>query len=860
MKVPHITITVFRPILIALLLLSASFSTLLAQTDDDETGPNGEGRVEHAAEAAAWHADFINPLHDTNMLVKRQNGLAEFRQMTGTPAMKAASTTSWILVGKSQGINQIGQVSGRGTCLSIGTNGDMYYGVTQGGLWKSTDRGANWVSLSSDWATLAVGGVAVDPKNPLVVYAGTGEAMAALGDTGNTYSVIGPSEGVGVLKSVDGGKNWTVAYPKQGLVTNQMLINPANSNLVYLASTKGVVLGSDSSGVMVWKNVCALNGTTSIVIDPLDPSVIYAAGANSIHKSNDSGKTFRALTISGKAVTMTLAISPANHLKLYVSIDQSNGSRIDSSGDSGHTWHQAFLAKRYAPVDWLTTQGYYANAIAVSPTDANQIVVGGLNVYHSTDGGTTWTDSTNSNSTSSSSRYCHADVHKLVYFGDTLFALSDGGLYHSETFGSRWAHDLNHNLGTFEFVGGDMYPDASGDPSYFVAGAQDNGLNKIQSNQSVWTSIHGGDGGRMFIGQDDGQTVYGTYIEANLYESTDGGSTWLNNGYNMLQGTALGNERAPFYMEFDVSSTSGQNVALVGNKNVYLTTDGFSSDALPVAGPSSSNHIGGVPQCVQFATSDANYMFLGTRNRLVYYSQDQGNTWKKSNDTLGIPSCFATDPTDPSLVYVTTKSLGGGFGGKFYFSTNGGQDWTAPANNNLTTSLNYYAVAASADKIFVGNDYGVLVSTDKGAHWASTAALGFPQCQVMSLRIRSHYLVATTYGRGMYYIDINGVSGASGVTQNANTSSTGNAIAAVYPNPVPSSHAQSTISFSVAEDSRATIGVYDVLGREERVLVNEWATKGQHETIADLSGLASGQHYIVLNTGGSSVTQPVTIQ
>ncbi len=846
----------------AIILGTFGVGKAVAQKEDDESISGGESHVEHAAEAAAWYYDFINPLHDTALLAKRQQGLQEFRQMSGTPAMKAASTSAWIPVGTSQGISGVGQVSGRATCLSIASNGDMYYGVTQGGLWKSVDKGVNWVSLSNDWATLAVGGVAVDPKNSQVVYAGTGESQAALGDPGNVYAVVGPAAGVGVLKSTDGGKNWSVAFAKQGLVTNQMLVNPANSNFVYLACTNGIFTSTDAGAT--WKQTAVLAGTASVVIDPVDPSVLYAAGPNSIRKSNDTGKTFRTLTGHDNGSTITLAMSPADHLKIYASLNygsqSTGGSRIIVSTDSGNTWSVAFYAPRGQAVDYLITQGGYANAIAVSPSDANIVVVGGLNVYKSPDGGTTWSDSSNSNAGSSSSRYCHADVHQLVYFGTTLYALTDGGLYHSETDGARWGHDLNKNLGTFEFAGGDMYSDASGNPSYFVAGAQDNGLNKILSNQSVWDMIHGGDGGRMFIGQDDGKTVYGTYVGAYLYQSTDAGVSWANNGYNILQGTALSTESAPFYMEYDVAPSNSLNVAMVGYSNLYLTTDGFASGITAVAGPRSANKITGAPQSVQFATSDPAYMYLGTRSSRVYFSQDEGSTWTVSTFKGGIPSCFATDPEDPTLVYMTTKTLNGGFGGSFFFSTNGGLDWTAPTNYNLPKTMNDYAVAASKDKIFVGNDYGVLVSTDAGKNWTSTAALGFPQCQVMSLHVRGHYLVATTYGRGMYYIDINGVTGGAGVSNGSASATVNCSIEAVYPNPVSSVTATSSINYSVANDSHATLSVYDLLGREERVLLNEWVSKGEHQAVANLSGLPIGEHYMVLNSGGTSVTKPITIQ
>jgi hypothetical protein len=86
------------------------------------------------------------------------------------------------------------------------------------------------------------------------------------------------------------------------------------------------------------------------------------------------------------------------------------------------------------------------------------------------------------------------------------------------------------------------------------------------------------------------------------------------------------------------------------------------------------------------------------------------------------------------------------------------------------------------------------------------------------------------------------------------------AIQSIYPNPVNVSRAQSTVKFSVADDAHATMAVYDVLGREERVLLNEWSVKGDHQAVVDLSGLPAGQHYIVLTAAGTSITRPITVE
>jgi hypothetical protein len=195
----------------------------------------------------------------------------------------------------------------------------------------------------------------------------------------------------------------------------------------------------------------------------------------------------------------------------------------------------------------------------------------------------------------------------------------------------------------------------------------------------------------------------------------------------------------------------------------------------------------------------------------------------------------------------------------FYISTDTGHTWTAPAKN-LPDGINYYRVAAdSKGNIFAGHDDGVLLSQDGGVTW-SQAANGFPNAWVTSLRIRGHYLVAATYGRGMYYLDINQFSS---VAANQNPSIAGNgfvAIKDIYPSIVTSvASARMNIDYTFSQDMHAKISVFDVLGRQEKVPLNEYTLAGDHSLSADLSGLGPGQHYVVLTGDGYSVTKPFTI-
>jgi hypothetical protein len=86
------------------------------------------------------------------------------------------------------------------------------------------------------------------------------------------------------------------------------------------------------------------------------------------------------------------------------------------------------------------------------------------------------------------------------------------------------------------------------------------------------------------------------------------------------------------------------------------------------------------------------------------------------------------------------------------------------------------------------------------------------------------------------------------------------AITAVYPSIITTSAARTNVDYTLPSGEQTTLAVYDVLGRQERMLVNEWASQGTHEISADLTGLATGQHYLVLTSNGMSVTKPIVIE
>jgi hypothetical protein len=840
-------------------------------------------REDHEEEAAKWLEQYINPTNEANYDSLRLIGYDQLMHMNNRPAMMSTLSSSWMPCATSEQ----GLVSGRGSCIAFSPTGTIYYGVTKGGLWKSTDSGTTWISLSGTWKTLDLAGVAVDPKNQNIVYASTGTSWGGVGGGGD-------ETGIGIYKSVDGGLNWTLLSNSPRCVTTQMEVNPSGSNLVYCAYSGGVSLSNDSGAT--WKSVLSLGGYTTIVFDPNNPAIVYAAGGGDIEKSLDSGHTWASLPSGYPTGTwMVLGISRSSD-SIYLSSGDGNsdantveetGSTLALSTDAGQSW-----TSKSSNINYLGQQGAYANAMAVSPTNPSVVLAGGLDIYASSTGGSNMRQKTVWYDAIGASDYSHADIHVLKYnpFDGRLYALTDGGIYYTKDNGETWSQDMNNTLNTLSFIGGDMAVNSSGGPDFFCAGAQDNGLNAITfgTDPSNYTQIQGGDGGTMFVSPFDGQTVFGTYTNTVLYRSESRGAdnTWdapsdpadprPEFGQNIL-GSAIIKEGAPFYMTYDVWDGDPSVVACCGVSNLYLETGGnIGQDAFPratnVIDPTTnkiipSSAVSGSVVAVNIATSDDDYIYIGTRvgasTGYFYYSTDVGKTWTQSLTSTGaalkftgIPSGITTDPNDATRVFMTITGPGTKH---FYFSTDNGQTWNAPATN--LPALNYHCVAIDASGIlYISNDYSVLRSGDTGKTWYPVAD-GMPLVLITSLQVRGKYLDAATYGRGMYYIDVTQLAplGPSSVATSA-SSTLGIAITAVYPSVVTTSAPRSNVDYTLSGNEQATLAVYDVLGRQERMLLNQFDSQGGHELAADLSGLPTGQHYLVLTAGGNSVTKPIVIQ
>ena len=396
-----------------------------------------------------------------------------------------------------------------------------YIATASGGLWKTTNRGLNFQSVFDDGGSYSLGVVVVDPRNSDVVWLGTGEneAQRAIG------------YGDGVYKSTDAGRTWK----KMGLPNSEhiakIIIDPRNSNTVFVASQGPLFSAGGERGVFkttdggaTWKALLTVSentGATDLDFDPRNPDVMYAATyqrrrntsviiaggpESAIYKTTDAGAHWNKLTAglpTADTGRIALAVSVQKPDTVYALITLAhNMSYFYRSDDAGAHWTKTFdLVERAA----LQDPEYYGEIFA-DPFQYDRVWIMDTVVRVTADGGKTITPA---------GFNVHADNHALVFDpadANHFLEGNDGGLYESYDHGHTWRHFNNIPVTQFYRVSTD-----NGLPFYNIyGGAQDNGSqgtpsrtqNRVGIRAGDWMNTGGGDGFQSRADYADPDTVY----------------------------------------------------------------------------------------------------------------------------------------------------------------------------------------------------------------------------------------------------------------------------------------------------------------------------------------------------------------
>jgi photosystem II stability/assembly factor-like uncharacterized protein len=638
--------------------------------------------------------------------------------------------------------------------------------------------------------------VTLDPRRPDTIWVGTGESN-------NQRSV---SWGDGVYRSDDGGRTWRNMGLKTSEHIGRIVIDPRNSNVVYVAAQgplwsaggeRGLYRTND--GGQTWRQALKISddtGVSDVVLDPSNPDVVLAAAhqrrrhvwtmihggpESALYKSNDGGRTFRKVTIAGGELgRIGLNFSPAQKGLVYASVEGGEGaSGTYRSTNSGESWEKRS--------DTVAQSMYYAKIIP-DPNFAERVYLMDVQVQTSDDGGRTWHNV--------GERSKHVDNHD--YWIDPknsnhILAGCDGGLYESWDRGQLWR--FMANLPVTQFYNVDVDNAA---PIYNVyGGTQDNstlggpsrtrGVNGAQN--ADWFIVTGGDGFVARIDPQDPNWVYG--------ESQYGGLVRLNRktGERTSIKPVEGKGEAPlrFNWESPFIISPHSNTRLYFGASRLLRSDDRGGtwtpvspdltrqadrNLLPVMGKiwapeaiakHQSTDTWGNITAVSESRKKEGLLYVGTDDGLIQVSEDGGKNWRKIDKIAGLPDLSKTGPIgvyvqrlyaskhDVNTVYALFDNhKNGDFKPYLMKSADKGATWISIAGD-LTANGPVLALAedhVNPNLLFCGTEFGLYFTLDGGKKWIRLRN-GLPTIAVRDLAIqeRENDLVLATFGRGFYVLD-----------------------------------------------------------------------------------------------------------
>ncbi len=609
----------------------------------------------------------------------------------------------------------------------------FWVGAPAGGLWKTTNNGVNWSTTTDNLAVIGCSDLAIDPVTPSNMYLGTGD-----GDAGDTYAI-------GVLKSTDGGTTWNVTGLNWAVnlqrTIRRVIINPVNPQIIIVASSAGI--WRTTNGGTSWASVLGINGY-DVEFKPTNPNIVYATAASAFYRSTNGGASFTMISsgipTSGNS-RYAVAVTPADTDYVYVLVANASAgfgglyrSTVGGTVFTTMSTTPDIIANSCAAPSG-GNQGWYDLALDASPLNKNEVVVGGVNHWRSTDGGGTWTIIGCWNSTVASPPYVHADVHEVQYTAaGTLYSCNDGGVY--QYTGTAWT-DLSSpmNISQQYRIG------LSGTtPDYWITGHQDNGSNIY--NGVTYNARQCGDGMDCFIDRTNNNNAFCSGPQGNFYLSTNAGITWASATTGMTGGAGW---VSPWHQD-PVTATT----LYAGRTQIFKSTNSGNNWAQVTA-------TGGAGNIIEFAIAPSNNQVLYViHNTSVFASINGGTSW--TNVTAGLsgsPTYVCINPTNPNNAWVTVSGYTAGT--KVFMTTNGGTTWTNVSSNlpNLPANCIVYE-PGTLDRVYVGMDVGVYYKDNSGPNWTLYNA-GLPNVPIHDLEIspaNPGKLYAATYGRGTYKVDV----------------------------------------------------------------------------------------------------------
>ncbi len=695
-----------------------------------------------------WHYRMETQVDATTGQFPARSAQQVYDEYVKNTNPKDAKNANWVQLGPDNSTGGYAGV-GRVNCVAFhpSNNNTWWVGAPAGGLWMTTNNGSTWTCLTDDNDVLGVSDICIpsDYATSQTIYIATGDRDAW------------DNRSIGVLKSTNGGTSWNttgLSYDiGDGAMVNRILIDPNNNQILIAATSDGVF--KTTNGGTTWSTQLSAISFIDMEYKPGDFNTLYGSTTGGeIWLSTNGGTNWSNVLSDGYRIELAVTAANATYVYALVEAYDSGLEAVYRSTNSGASFTQVYSGTTKNLLGWDSDggdpggQGWYDLSLAASPSNANTIVVGGVNTWKSTNGGTSW--SIINHWWGDGVDAVHADKHMLSYRSNgDLFECNDGGIYISTNGGTDWTDKTNgmvisqmYKLGVSQTVDDET-----------ITGLQDNGSKLLSGG--VWDDVKGGDGMECLIDYTNVNTQYATYVNGQIDRTTNhwGSST-------AIEPSAAGDGAwvTPYIIDPANNST-----LYAGYSDVYKTTNKGNSWT-----KISTMNTGSKIRAMAISPSNSSYIYVSDPNQ-IWKTTNGGSSWTEITGSLPVSSntitYIAVKADDPTYIWVT---LSGYNSNKVYRSTNGGTSWT-----NISTglpSIPVYTIVqneqiATDIHLYVGTELGVYFK-DGDANWVSYNT-GLPNVKCGELEI---YYDATptlsklrlaTYGRGLWESDLMTEGGAA---------------------------------------------------------------------------------------------------
>lgn len=689
-------------------------------------------------------------------------------------------------------------MSGRITAIDVVERdpNTIYLGAASGGVWKSENGGSAWRPVFDDQPTQNIGAIAIQQSNPSVVWVGTGE-----GNPRNSMNL-----GMGIFKSLDGGRTWTHLGLEATKTIHRILIDPTDPDVVYVGaagdpwtpnSDRGLYKTTD--GGTTWEKILYTNdrsGIADLVMDPTNPNKLLAAiydhrrtpysfvsggPGSGLFITYDGGKSWQRLTEAeglpaGELGRIGLAIAPSDPDRIYAKIEARQNA-LYRSDDGGARWYKINDNPRFT-----NNRPFYFQDLAVDSKDPNRL----YNIYQpltvSYDGGRTFDPAPMI--PADETKGIHADFHAFwmnPHDPKHFIIGGDGGIGITRDHGKSWYFPETIPVAQFYHINVDNEV-----PYNVYGGMQDNGnwsgpgyvWKRGGIRTLYWQYLVGGDGFYIAADEDDPRFGYGTSQNGDLYryDKLTGYYSSIKPRIAPPETTLRFNWNAAFAKDpFD------KNTIYYGSQFVHKSTDKGATWSLISPDLSTNNpahqrgDYGGLTLDLSGAENynsilsiapsplDRNIIWAGTDDGQLHLTQDGGKTWTNlTNNLKGMPkeawiAQIQASRFRAGSAWVVVNDYRKGDYQPYLFKTEDyGKTWKRLADESKVKG---YALTVVQDfkepkLVFLGTENGLWISIDEGENWVQFKN-GFPSVSTMDLKIqeRESALIVGTFGRAIWVLD-----------------------------------------------------------------------------------------------------------